>query len=94
LPSSYIDRIHVDAAVFSDESLAFLVSVMGEDRVMLGSDYPYPLGEQQVGSLIRAHGGLSEGTREKLLHENATRFFGLDSAHAHHEQAPPRRRRA
>ena len=94
LPSSYLDRLHVDAAVFSDESLAYLVSVMGEDRVMLGSDYPYPLGEQQVGNLIRSHDGLSDRTREKLLHANATRFFGLEDAHASRQQVPPTRRRA
>jgi len=78
LPSSYVDRFHVDAAVFSGDALAFLVKVMGEDRVMLGSDYPYPLGEQQVGSLIRSHPGLADRTRAKLLHANATRFFALE----------------
>ena len=89
LPSSYIDRFHVDAAVFSGEALAFLVGAMGEDRVMLGSDYPYPLGEQQVGSLIRANASLSERAREKLLHANATRFFGLEAARADRAEAPP-----
>jgi aminocarboxymuconate-semialdehyde decarboxylase len=78
LPSSYVDRFHVDAAVFSGDALAFLVKVMGEDRVMLGSDYPYPLGEQQVGSLIRSHPTLPERTRAKLLHANATGFFHLE----------------
>ena len=82
LPSSYVDRFHVDAAVFSGDALAFLVKSMGEDRVMLGSDYPYPLGEQQVGSLIRSHPELSDRTRAKLLHANATRFFGLEPARA------------
>ncbi len=80
LPSSYVDRFHVDAAVFSDDALALLVNVMGEDRVMLGSDYPYPLGEQQVGRLIRAHPTLPERARAKLLHANATRFFDLEGA--------------
>ena len=55
---------------------------MGEDRVMLGSDYPFPLGEQHVGSLIRSHLGLPAATREKLLHENARAFFGLDTPRA------------
>ena len=49
LPSSYVDRFSVDAAVFSGDALTFLVKTMGEERVMLGSDFPYPLGEQQVG---------------------------------------------
>ena len=86
LPSSYVDRFFVDAAVFSGDALSFLVKTMGEERVMLGSDYPFPLGEQQVGNLIRSHESLPARTRECLLHANATRFFGLDRA------APWRRR--
>src|SRR5579863_8831412 len=82
LPSSYVERFSVDAAVFSGDALSFLVKTMGEDRVMLGSDYPFPLGEQQVGSLIRSHESLPARTRECLLHANATRFFGLDRAPA------------
>jgi aminocarboxymuconate-semialdehyde decarboxylase len=76
-PSTYLDRFSVDATVFSEEALEFLVRTMGEDRVMLGSDYPYPLGEQQVGSLIRSHPRLSPVARDKLLHGNAAAFFGL-----------------
>ncbi|HTT44073.1 MAG TPA: amidohydrolase family protein [Steroidobacteraceae bacterium] len=78
LPSSYVDRFYVDAAVFSDEALSLLVSTMGAERVMLGSDYPFPLGEQQVGSLIRAHPALTAATRARLLNGNARQFFGLD----------------
>jgi aminocarboxymuconate-semialdehyde decarboxylase len=91
LPSSYVDRFCVDAAVFSGDALAFLVTVMGEDRVMLGSDYPYPLGEQRVGSLIRAQQSLPAVTRLKLLRGNATRFFGLDSRHSAAPQRTPAR---
>jgi len=80
VPSSYVDRFCVDAAVFSGDALSLLVKVMGEDRVMLGSDYPFPLGEQQVGSLVRSHRGLLPRVREKLLHANARRFFGLGGA--------------
>jgi len=80
LPSSYLDRFYVDAAVFSSEALSFLVRVMGEQRVMLGSDYPYPLGEQEVGSLIRSHPDLAARTRRKLLHDNAAEFFGITHA--------------
>lgn len=93
LPSSYVDRFSVDAAVFSGTALEFLVDVMGEDRVMLGSDYPYPLGEQRVGSLIRAQRSLPATTRAKLLRGNAARFFGLDApaaprAHADRRAEP------
>ena len=80
LPSSYSDRFHVDAAVFSGDALTFLVKTMGEDRVMLGSDYPFPLGEQQVGNLIRTHETLPPAVCDKLLHANARRFFGFGAA--------------
>ena len=42
LPSSYLGRFYVDSAVFDPTALRFLADVMGEDRVMLGSDYPFP----------------------------------------------------
>jgi aminocarboxymuconate-semialdehyde decarboxylase len=94
LPSSYVDRFHVDAAVFSGDALAFLVKIMGEDRVMLGSDYPFPLGEQQVGNLIRSHEALPMPTREKLLHANAAAFFGLDAGRSALSGASAARRSA
>ncbi|MGO9803120.1 MAG: amidohydrolase family protein [Steroidobacteraceae bacterium] len=94
LPSSYLDRFSVDATVFSHDALDFLVRTMGEDRVMLGSDYPFPLGEQQVGSLIRSHATMPEATRDKLLHHNAAAFFGFEAAAAVHSAPRPARRRA
>lgn len=74
-PSAYIDRFYVDSAVFDHGALRFLVDVMGADRVMLGSDYPFPLGEQTPGALIRS-ADLTEAERDALLGGNARRFFG------------------
>jgi aminocarboxymuconate-semialdehyde decarboxylase len=94
LPSSYRDRFSVDATVFSHDALDFLVRTMGEDRVMLGSDYPFPLGEQQVGSLIRSHATLPAATRDKLLQRNAAAFFGFAAEAAVRSAPRPARRRA
>jgi aminocarboxymuconate-semialdehyde decarboxylase len=79
-PSSYVDRFSVDSAVFDPDALALLVKVMGAERVMLGSDSPFPLGEQQVGALVRGHGGLSARDKQAILGGNAARFFGLAEA--------------
>jgi aminocarboxymuconate-semialdehyde decarboxylase len=76
-PSHYLDRFYVDSAVFDPRALQLLIDVMGEDRVMLGSDYPFPLGEARVGELIRDMQGLSTGAQRKLLAGNAKRFLGL-----------------
>jgi aminocarboxymuconate-semialdehyde decarboxylase len=79
LPSSYLDRIHVDSAVFDDGALRLLVDVMGPERVMFGTDYPFPLGEQKMGALVRESARLSNAEKRRILGENAIRFFGLPS---------------
>ncbi len=88
-PSRYRDRFYVDSAVFDKNALQFLVEVMGVERVMLGSDYPFPLGEHQVGSLIQSS-NLPEQVKARLLGENAVSFLGLkrENAVAATEQAP------
>jgi aminocarboxymuconate-semialdehyde decarboxylase len=78
-PSQYVDRFYVDSAVFDERSLRLLVEVMGGDRVMLGSDYPFPLGEHGIGNLIR-HSHFSADTKTKLLGGNAEIFLGLKKA--------------
>jgi aminocarboxymuconate-semialdehyde decarboxylase len=75
-PSHYLNRFYVDSAVFEERALAFLVQTMGTDRVLLGSDYPFPLGEERVGSLIR-ESSLTQQTKNALLSGNAKRFLGL-----------------
>jgi aminocarboxymuconate-semialdehyde decarboxylase len=78
-PSSYARRFSVDSAVFSGEALELLLSVMGEDRVVMGSDYPFPLGETEPGNLIEKSTHLSPDAKRKLLYTNARSFFSLDS---------------
>lgn len=75
-PSHYLNRFSVDSAVFDQRTLSFLVQTMGKDRVMLGSDYPFPLGEERVGSLIRKS-DLPQTFKSAILSANATRFLGL-----------------
>jgi aminocarboxymuconate-semialdehyde decarboxylase len=77
-PSHYLNRFYVDSAVFDPSALQFLVATMGADQVMLGSDYPFPLGEESVGALIRGS-QLSRPVKEKMLGGNARRFLGLET---------------
>jgi aminocarboxymuconate-semialdehyde decarboxylase len=81
-PSHYCDRFYLDTAVFSPDALALLVKTVGEDRIVLGSDYPFPLGEERVGRLVRESAFLTDAQRKKLLGENALRFLGLAAAAA------------
>lgn len=75
-PSHYADRVYVDSVVFSTAALNVLIDVHGQDRVVLGSDYPYPLGERPAGAVIR-EASLDDGVRDRLLSANARAFLGL-----------------
>lgn len=75
-PSQYLDRFSVDSVVFEPAALRLLVDTMGEDRVMVGSDYPYPLGERPVGQVVRKADFLTDDQRTKLLSANALLFLG------------------
>jgi aminocarboxymuconate-semialdehyde decarboxylase len=76
-PMQYLDRFHVDSAIFDQRSLKLLADVMGEDHIMLGSDYPYPLGEEHIGELIRKS-SFPDAVKQKMLAGNAAEFFALD----------------
>jgi aminocarboxymuconate-semialdehyde decarboxylase len=75
-PSRYVDRFFVDSVVLHPAALRLLVDVLGEDHVVVGSDYPYPLGERPAGRVVREAEFLTEAQREKLRSTNALRFLG------------------
>lgn len=80
-PSRYLNRFYVDSAVFDQRAMKFLVDTMGPERVMLGSDYPFPLGEEHIGSLIRSS-SLAPHAKALLLGGNAQTFLGLEGTQA------------
>ena len=51
-PSRYLDRIYVDSLVHEPRALGLVLDTFGVDRVAIGSDYPFPLGEARPGALI------------------------------------------
>lgn len=73
-------RFFVDSLVHDARALRYLVDLMGAERVALGSDYPFPLGEQRPGALIESMRDLSAQERERLLSGTAREFLGLARA--------------
>lgn len=75
-PSSYLGRFSVDSVVFDERALRLLVDVVGYKNVMVGSDYPYPLGERPVGAVVRQASFLDDVERQAILRGNAVTFLG------------------
>lgn len=69
-PKNYIGKFWIDSLVHDPLALQFIIDVMGEDKICLGSDYPFPLGEQHPGKLIETSVPGQE-LQEKLLYKNA-----------------------
>ncbi len=77
-PRSYLGRFYVDSLVHDADALRNLLSLIGADRIALGSDYPFPLGEAEPGRLIESMEDLTAEIRERLLSGTALEFLGRD----------------
>lgn len=70
-------RFYVDSLVHEAGALRTILRLFGPERIALGSDYPFPLGEDRPGELIESIGELDERTRGLLLGGAAREFLGL-----------------
>ena len=75
-PSHYLKRIYVDSLVHDARALRLVLEILGADRVALGSDYPFPLGESSPGALIQSM-GLEPAVHDRLLFGTAKEWLGL-----------------
>ncbi|HXV72863.1 MAG TPA: amidohydrolase family protein [Acidimicrobiia bacterium] len=78
-PSEYLRLFYFDTMVFEPDQLGYLIDKYGADRVLLGTDYPYDMGETDPLGLIGDVEGLSDDERSLITGGNATRILGLDA---------------
>jgi aminocarboxymuconate-semialdehyde decarboxylase len=72
-------RFYVDSLVHDPDALKLLLKLFGAQRIALGSDYPFPLGEAHPGQLIASMEELSANDKAHLLSKTAREFLGLIS---------------
>ena len=78
-PRDYLDRIYFDSLVHDAAQLDFLVRLAGADRIALGTDYPFPLGELEPGKLIGSM-PYDASVKAMLLHGAALNWLGLEES--------------
>jgi len=79
-PRSYLGRMYFDSLVHDADALRYLIKLVGAERIALGSDYPFPLGEAHPGQLIESMDDLSAQTKARLLCGTALEFLGLNKS--------------
>ena len=77
-PDAYLGHFWVDSLVHSPEVLRYNAQLLGSDKICLGTDYPFPLGELSPGKLIQTTTGLSDETKADMLGINALRWLNME----------------
>ena len=75
-PRKYLKQMYLDTLVHDPGMLKFLVDLMGPERLALGTDYPFPLGELQPGKLIETS-GYSDDIKARMLSGTALEWLNV-----------------
>jgi aminocarboxymuconate-semialdehyde decarboxylase len=76
-PSAYMRRFWYDTIVYDPDQLRRLIEVVGADRIVVGTDYPFDMGDYDPHALIDALDGVSEDERSAILGGNAKALLKL-----------------
>lgn len=75
-PRDYLGHFWLDSLVHDQDALNYIKKLVGEDKIALGTDYPFPLGELKPGNLIN-NSDYTDNIKEKMLGLNALSWLGL-----------------
>ncbi len=78
-PREYLGRFWVDCITHDPVMLKYMLDTAGEDKVTLGSDYPFPLGDLEIGAFIEQM-NLSQQTVANIFSHNTLEWLALDKA--------------
>ena len=76
-PKNYLEKFWVDSLVHDTDTLDYLIKKIGVNKIALGTDYPFPLGDLEPGKLIESS-NYSDEMKEKMLSRNALDWLGLN----------------
>ena len=75
-PRDHIGNFWIDSLVHDKKAMNYILEVMGENNICLGSDYPFPLGEEHPGKLIEEM-ELEKSLLDKLFSANAMKWLDI-----------------
>lgn len=75
-PRDYLGHFYVDSLVHDPDMLHYIMKLVGDDKICVGSDYPFPLGEAVPGTDVE-NMNLPPDIRSKLMYQNALNWLGI-----------------
>ena len=79
-PAEGFGTLYFDTVLFDPAALRFLIETTGADKVVLGSDYPFPIGDMEPCKIVH-DAGLTEIDTNAILGQTAAKLFHLDGVH-------------
>jgi aminocarboxymuconate-semialdehyde decarboxylase len=76
-PQSYLKRFHYDTIGYADPVIDYLVSLVGSDRVMMGTDYCFPIAVERPVDAVMGNPSLDTTARAAITERNARRLLKL-----------------
>ncbi len=77
-PREYLGKFWVDCITHDADALKFIIDKVGSEKVCLGSDYPFPLGDLEIGKFIEEM-NLPKQDIDNIFCNSSLGWFGLDS---------------
>jgi aminocarboxymuconate-semialdehyde decarboxylase len=79
-PMAFFKNFYFDIITHNPDALRYLIAFAGSDHVLLGSDYPYDMGDPNPVQTVSKLTGIKAADRRKIMRENAIALFGLKTS--------------
>ena len=76
-PTSYLKKLYFDTVVFTPHQLDYLIRLYGADRIVMGTDYPYDMGEYDPIGHVNSVEALDESDRQAIAGGNAAKLLNI-----------------
>ncbi|HEX9743787.1 MAG TPA: amidohydrolase family protein [bacterium] len=76
-PRNYLGKFYIDSIVHEPEMMRYLLKIIGPEKIALGSDYPFVLGELTPGAMIESMEDITLDIREKIFSSTPLEFLGI-----------------
>ena len=77
MPSAYLKQIYFDTLVYSSEHLRHLIEVVGADRLVIGTDFPFNMSKKDAIDHLLSVSNLTADEREAVLGRTAAGLLGI-----------------
>lgn len=77
-PRNYLGKFWVDCITHDAQLLQYIIDLIGTKRITLGSDYPFPLGDLEIGAFLETM-NLTNQQLEDIYHKSTLEWLGLNA---------------